>query len=108
MRSDYSVKRILSGEQRWPERAEDRDILYFLAQSFRATLIKELPENRGKMSAGTKKLAMRAKELIAELAAISPEVAQMAVTPEDGKSLPGWFVVEAVRDVPALAKRRGA
>lgn len=108
VRSDYSVKRILSGEQRWPERAEDRDILYFLAQSFRATLMKELPENRGKMSAGTKKLAMRAKELIAELAAISPEVAQMAVTPVDGKSLPGWFVVEAVRDVPALAKRRDA
>lgn len=108
VRSDYSVKRILSGEQRWPERAEDRDILYFLAQSFRATLIKELPENRGKMSASTKKLAMRAKELIAELAAISPEVAQMAVTPEDGEALSGWFVVEAVRDVPALAKRRGA
>lgn len=108
VRSDYSVKRILSGEQRWPERVEDRDILYFLAQSFRATLIKELPENRGKMSGGTKKLAMRAKELIAELAAISPEVAQMAVTPEDGETLPGWFVVEAVRDVPALAKRRGA
>ena len=108
VRSEYSMKRILNGDQHWPDKAEERDILYFLAQSFRAQLVKELPENRGKMSGNAKKLALRAKELIAELASISPEVAQMAITPENDETLPGWFVVEAVRDIPALAKRRGA
>ena len=108
IRGQYSLKRILSGEQRWPDKPEDRDVLYFLAQSLRAQLLRELPQSKGNMSGATGKLALRAKELIAELAAISPEVAQMSITPEDGESLPGWFVVEAVRDIPALAKRRGA
>ena len=106
VRSQYSLKRILSGEQRWPDKPEERDVLYFLAQSFRAQLLKELPRNRGKLSGEAQNLALRAKELLVELADISPEVVQMAITPENGETLPGWFVVEAVRDIPALAKRR--
>ena len=106
VRSQYSLKRILNGEQRWPDKPEERDVLYFLAQSFRAQLLKELPKNRGKLSGEVQTLALRAKELLVELADISPEVVQMAITPENGETLPGWFVVEAVRDIPALAKRR--
>ena len=106
VRSQYSLKRILNGEQRWPDRPEERDVLYFLAQSFRAQLLKELPKNRGKLSGEAQALALRAKELLVELADISPEVVQMAITPENGETLPGWFVVEAVRDIPVLAKRR--
>ena len=106
VRSQYSLKRILNGEQRWPDQPEERDVLYFLAQSFRAQLLKELPKNRGKLSGEAQALALRAKELLVELADISPEVVQMAITPENGETLPGWFVVEAVRDIPALAKRR--
>ena len=106
VRSQYSLKRILNGEQRWPDQPEERDVLYFLAQSFRAQLLKELPRNRGKLSGEVQTLALRAKELLVELADISPEVVQMAITPENGETLPGWFVVEAVRDIPALAKRR--
>lgn len=106
VRSQYSLKRILNGEQRWPDQPEERDVLYFLAQSFRAQLLKELPKNRGKLSGEVQTLALRAKELLVELADISPEVVQMAITPENGETLPGWFVVEAVRDIPALAKRR--
>ena len=106
VRSQYSLKRILNGEQRWPDQPEERDVLYFLVQSFRAQLLKELPRNRGKLSGEVQTLALRAKELLVELADISPEVVQMAITPENGETLPGWFVVEAVRDIPALAKRR--
>ena len=106
IRNQYSMKRILSGEQRWPSRPEERDILYFLVQSFRTQLLKELPRNRGNLSGETQRLSLRAKELLVELAAISPEVVQMAITPEEGENLPSWFVVEAVRDIPALAKRR--
>ena len=106
VRSQYSLKRILNGEQRWPDRPEERDVLYFLAQSFRARLLKELPRNRGKLSGEAQALALRAKELLVELADISPEVVQMAIAPENGEALPGWFAVEAARDIPALARRR--
>lgn len=106
VRSAYSLARILSGEQRWPDRPEERDVLYFLAQSLRARLLKELPRNRGKLTPEAETLARRAKELLVDLTAISLEIAQMAVTPEDGDALPAWFIVEAARDIPALAKKK--
>lgn len=106
VRSQYSLKKILSGEQRWPEEPEERDILYFLVQSLRARLVKELPANRGKLNGETQVLALRSKELLVELASISLEIAQMAVTPEGGESLPAWFLVDATRDIPSLAKRK--
>ena len=72
----------------------------------RAQLLKELPKKRGKLSRETQALADRAKELLVELAEISPEIVQMAVAKEGEESLPGWFIIEAVRDIPALSKRR--
>ena len=36
VRGEFSLTKILNGEQRWPERPEERDVLYFLVQSFRA------------------------------------------------------------------------
>ena len=36
---------IIAEKTKWPSKAEDRDILYFLAQSFRARLISELPKS---------------------------------------------------------------
>lgn len=107
IRSKYSVKKILEGEQRWPDKPEERDILYFLAQSFRARLLKELPRTRGQLSGSAQTLAFRAKELLIELAQISLELAQMAITPENGDTLPGWFVVEAAKDIPALVGKKG-
>lgn len=106
VRSEYSVARIINGDQHWPDAPEKRDILYFLAQSFRAQLLKELPRNRGKLTNRTQMLSMRAKELLVDLAGISVEIAQMAITPEDGDSLPAWFIVEATRDIPALTQRK--
>ena len=46
------------------------------------------------------------KGLLVELANISLEVAQMVITPEDGSTLPAWFIVEASRDIPALARKK--
>lgn len=106
VRSQYSLKKLLSGDQGWPDRPEDRDVLYFLAQSFRAQLQKELPAKREGLSGSTKKLALRAKTLLADLANISLEIARMAVTPEGGGTLPSWFVIEAVRDIPGLAEKK--
>lgn len=106
IRCQYSVKKIIAGEQRWPAKPEERDVLDFLAQSFRTQLIKELPASRGKLSGETRTLAYRAKELLVELAEISLEIAQMAIAPEDGSELPNWFIVEAAKDIPSLIGKR--
>ena len=106
VRGQYSLNRILDGTQRWPEKPEERDVLYFLVQSFRARLLKELPANRGKLGEESAALARRAKELLIDLSRISMELAQMAVTPEDGESFPAWFLVEAARDLPGLSRRK--
>lgn len=106
VRQAYSIAKILNGDQRWPDKPEERDVLYFLAQSFRAQLLKELPRNRGKLTAATQALSLRAKDLLVELANISLEIAQMAITPENGDTLPAWFIVEASRDIPALTRKK--
>lgn len=106
LRGHYSLTKIISGEQKWPSKPAERDVLYFLAQSFRAQLLKELPQNRGKFSGSVKQLVSRAKELLVDLSNISLEIAQMAITPEGGDTLPAWFLAEAVRELPALARRK--
>lgn len=106
VRSQYALDKILAGEQPWPDRPEERDVLYFLAQSLRARLVKELPAERGKLTNDSRELVLRAKDRITELADLSLEIARMAVTPEDGKELPDWFVVELFRDLPRLADKR--
>jgi hypothetical protein len=90
----------------WPAKPDDRDVLYFLAQSFRAQLIKELPGEVSAATNGYKELAFRAKALLKDLAGISLEMAQMVVaTGDDGEALPGWFMVEIVRDLPRLVRK---
>ena len=106
VRSQYALDKILSGEQPWPDKPEERDVLYFLAQSLRAQLVKELPPERSKLSGDSRVLVLQAKDRLTELAGLSLEIARMAVTPEDGRELPDWFVVELFRDLPRLADKR--
>jgi hypothetical protein len=105
-KSRYQLAAILKGDIGWPHELEQRDVLYFLAQSFRARLIKDLPESKGDLSGDKKELTHRAKALIKELAAISFEMAQLVVASEKGEQLPGWFMVEIVRDLPRLVEKR--
>jgi hypothetical protein len=102
----YSLAAIIAGTEKFPHEPENRDVLYFLAQSFRAQLIKELPPDKNKLSGNVQNLAARAKALMKDLAAISFEIAQMVVTDTDGKALPDWFMVEIVRDLPRLADKK--
>lgn len=95
---------IIKGEAKWPSKPEERDILYFLAQSFRAKLLQELPENKKTLSKDGQFLTHRAKALMKELSSISYEIAQMVVSAEEGKVLPEWFMVEIVRDLPRLVQ----
>jgi hypothetical protein len=101
----YGLSAILKGEKTWPVAPEDRDVLYFLAQSFRAHLIKELSPERTSLTSTQQQLTHRAKGLLKELASISLEMAQLVVTPEDGQELPSWFMVEVVRDLPRLVEQ---
>lgn len=96
------LQEIIKGQSRWPGKPEERDVLYFLAQSFRAKLLMELPEDKGKLNKDTQFFTHRAKALIKELSQINYELAQMVVSAEGGEALPDWFMVEIVRDLPRL------
>ena len=98
---------IIKGTAKWPSRPDERDVLYFLVQSFRAKLIHELPEHKQKMNREAQYLAHRGKALIKELSSINYEIAQMVVAEEEGESLPDWFMVEIVRDLPRLVRAAG-
>ena len=106
IRTKYMLSKLLSGVQRWPDAPEDRAVLYFLAQSLRARLHKELPAQKGQLSPESQTLSYPGKQLLVELTAISPEIAQMVVSGEEEQDLPNWFLVELVREIPALTKRR--
>lgn len=96
---------IIKGEAKWPGRPEERDVLYFLAQSFRAHLLHGLPKNKQNMNKDAQYLAHRAKALMKDLSAINYEIAQMVVSSDEGEMLPDWFMVEIVRDLPRLVQR---
>lgn len=108
IRSTHRLGPILKGDSPWPTAPEDRDVLYFLAHSFRAQLAKELPTERSASTPAQKELTLLGKARLTELAAVSLEIAQMVVGPtDDGDALPDWFLVEVARDLPRLAARRG-
>jgi hypothetical protein len=104
--SRYQLAAILRGDIGWPAEPEQRDVLYFLAQSLRAKLIKELPAEKAAVGGEARELAHRAKGLMKELASTSLEIAQLVVASEKGESLPSWLMVEIVRDLPRLVEKR--
>lgn len=108
IRNKYALKSILKGELKWPSDPKDRDVLYFLVQSFRGHLLSELPGNKDKLSGSTKELAHSAKALLKQLASISLEMAQLVVAGEDDgqETLPDWFMVEIARDLPRILLKR--
>lgn len=104
--SRYALNAILAGDQAWPSSPADRDVLYFLAQSLRAHLLKNLPAERDALSAPSQELAHRGKALLRDLAAISLEIAQMVVSEAPESRLPNWYLIEVVRDLPRLVEQR--
>lgn len=100
----YLLNDIIKGEQKWPEKPEERDTLYFLAQSFRARLLHDLPPKKQDLNRAMQYFTHRAKTLIKDLSRINYELAQMVVSDEEDKVLPHWFMMEIVRDLPRLAR----
>ncbi|SHL26635.1 ATP-binding protein [Actinacidiphila paucisporea] len=108
VRSEFGIEAVLKGDARWPNRVQDRDLLYYLAESFRGRLIRELPASKEHASPSVRQTAYRAQALLVQLAEISVEVAQTVIADdEDGKAvLPAWFLIEAARDMPRLVEAR--
>lgn len=106
-RHAYDLEAIVKGNRRWPSEPADRDVLYFLAETFRARLGKDLPASRQHASESARLFASRAKELLIELAEVSLEIAQLVIAQDElGSTLPAWFLVEAARDMPKLVAAR--
>jgi MoxR-like ATPase len=101
----HRLDAIFKGDSRWPHAPEDRDILYFLAQAFRARLCKVLPQDKSSNVGEIQTLVHKSKSMLKELAQISLEIAQIVVTEEPGQALPAWYLVEVVRDLPRLVER---
>jgi MoxR-like ATPase len=107
-RHAFDLEAILKGDARWPGEPGDRDLLYFLAETFRARLVKDLPADKRHASAAVRQFAFRAKSLLVELAEISLEMAQLVIADDEAghPRLPSWFLVEAARDLPRLVAAR--
>lgn len=102
LKNTYLLDEIIAQKARWPGKPEERDILYFLAQSFRAKLMQELPKSKQDISGNMLSFVYRVKAMIKELSVINFEIAQMVVSAEGGDALPDWFMVEIIRDLPRL------
>ena len=96
------LSKITKGTEKWPSQPEERDVLYFLAVSFRDRLLLELPKNKDKLDDTSQYLTHRAKALIKDLAHINFEMAQLVVSNDGEKGMPEWFLAEIVRDLPRL------
>jgi hypothetical protein len=106
IRQKHTLNALIKGDAHWPTEPGDRDVLYFLAQSFRNHLRKELPDDESAVRHEHKQLAVRAKDMLRDLARISIEIAQTVVAEdEQGRCLPSWFLVEVVRDLPRLSQQ---
>lgn len=102
LKNTHLLDEIIAQKARWPGKPEERDILYFLAQSFRAKLMQELPKSKQDISGNMLSFVYRVKAMIKELSVINFEIAQMVVSAEGGDALPDWFMVEIIRDLPRL------
>lgn len=106
-RHAFDLDAIVKGNRRWPADPADRDLLLFLAEAFRARLVKDLPANREHASDTARQFASRAKQMLIELSEISLEIAQLIIgEDQQGGALPPWFLVEAARDLPRLVAAR--
>lgn len=105
LKNNHMLDEIIAQKAKWPAKPDDRDVLYFLAQSFRAKLLEELPQNKKDISGNMLSFVYRAKGMIKELSVINFEIAQMTVAADDEHALPDWFMVEVIRDLPRLVNK---
>ncbi len=109
IRNQFTVHKILKGDEAWPSAPEDRDLTYFLTQSLRDMLVKELPERENQLGRDGRELAQAAKGALKALARIDGELAQLVITENDaGDRVPDWFVLEIAKELPRLVQQKAA
>jgi hypothetical protein len=109
IRNKFSVHKILKGEEAWPSAPQDRDLTYFLTQSLRDLLIKELPAREAELGRDSRELAQAARGALKTLARIDGELAQLVLTESDaGDRVPDWFVLEIAKELPRLLQQKAA
>nr|WP_255658075.1 MoxR family ATPase [Actinoplanes sp. L3-i22] len=108
VRHRFGLEAIVRGDVGWPAAPADRDLLYFLAEAFRARLTKDLPASKEHASPGLRQFAHRAKAMLVELAELSLECGRPVIAPDQAGRpvLPAWFLVEISRDLPRLVAAR--
>jgi hypothetical protein len=107
IRNKFSVHKILKGEESWPSAPEDRDLTYFLTQSLRDMLIKELPARESELGRESRELSQSAKLALKALARIDGELAQLVLTENDaGDRVPDWFVLDIAKELPRLLQQK--
>lgn len=102
LRNTHLLEDIINDKAKWPSKPEERDILYFLAQSFKAKLASELPKTKQDVKDSQLAAIYRFKTMLKELVHINKEIAQMIVASSQDCKLPDWFLVEVARDLPRL------
>ena len=107
IRNKFSVYKILKGEEPWPSAPQDRDLTYFLTQSLRDVLVKELPPKEAELGRDSRELAQSAKTALKALARIDGELAQLVLTENDaGERVPDWFVLDIAKELPRLLQQK--
>jgi hypothetical protein len=106
LKNTHLLDEIIAGEAHWPDKPADRDVLYFLAQSLRAKLLKELPASKQDINGNMLSFVYRMKGMIKELSSINFEIAQMVISSDGEDALPDWFIMEIIRDLPRLVAER--
>jgi MoxR-like ATPase len=107
IRNKFSVHKILKGEEHWPAAPEDRDLTYFLTQSLRDILIKELPARESELGRETRELSQSSKAALKTLARIDGELAQLVLTEnEAGDRVPDWYVLDIAKELPRLLQKK--
>ncbi len=103
IKNKFAIWDIIKGNKEWPNKPEDRDLLFFMVHSLRALLIKELPENSDKLNSETKELVIKSKDAIKKLNHIDNELAQIILTEDENNDrLPPWFLIDITKELPRL------
>ena len=104
VRNKYTIDKILKGELDWPSDPKDRSVLYYLAQTFRDQLAKELPSETNKRDYKVNYLVHRSLNALKTLSELNMEIAQLVIASDDStqRKLPPWFIIEVANVLPRI------
>ena len=100
-RSAVMFQAILAGNQVWPHKLEDRELLSFLADAFYAHLVKVLPSTKAALIGHQEDDALQCTRLFKKLADIDLKIAH-SILSKKTENVPQWFSEAMYKDIPQL------